>query len=460
MRQGRRLPRGVPEGGLGRPCCHSIQGSARGVHGWGGTKTKLYGKYIVLGKNGEPLLYVKLQKALYGLLQSALMFYKKLVEDLTANGFKLNPATATKASPAADHLSKIWDETGATFLDKDCANTLHHATAQLGFLRARSRPDIDPAEAFLKTRVHKPDEYILKWWVDTLHCIHEDCKGLRGSSCHWAGEQAASWKQKIDVRSSTEDELVGLDDALPLILWLPPPNYLTPPGISDMAVPGLARLSPNSVQPTSTDLPVAPSLPLRRIVPLLIKPRRRPTNPYPHRPVPPLPYCDGAGPLNATDDAPEQTCQGLPADAGRSARDETKSEPSRSLTRLAWLLVGLRRGESVNGEAASESGDRRRRGWNAYAGLDVALTEGMNGMSFYVFYQALRFAPTSTPSEDVREASPVAKAGVSSACLEEIMRVTHAVDDPAMPNWRCGRVGKPPAFGRGKERHFLETALT
>ena len=52
---------------------------------------KLYRKYIILGKNGEPLLYVKLQKALYGLLQSALLFYKKLVEDLTADGFELNP---------------------------------------------------------------------------------------------------------------------------------------------------------------------------------------------------------------------------------------------------------------------------------------------------------------------------------------------------------------------------------
>ena len=34
----------------------------------------LYIKYIVGGENGEPVLYVKLLKALYGLLKSALFF--------------------------------------------------------------------------------------------------------------------------------------------------------------------------------------------------------------------------------------------------------------------------------------------------------------------------------------------------------------------------------------------------
>ncbi len=32
-----------------------------------------------------------MQKAMYGLLRSALLFYWKLVEDLESNGFKLNP---------------------------------------------------------------------------------------------------------------------------------------------------------------------------------------------------------------------------------------------------------------------------------------------------------------------------------------------------------------------------------
>ena len=40
---------------------------------------------------GEPLLYVKLSKALYGLLQSALLYYKQLVKELKVYGFVINP---------------------------------------------------------------------------------------------------------------------------------------------------------------------------------------------------------------------------------------------------------------------------------------------------------------------------------------------------------------------------------
>ena len=39
---------------------------------------KIYRKHIITSSKGEPMLYVKLSKVLYGLLQSALLFYKKL----------------------------------------------------------------------------------------------------------------------------------------------------------------------------------------------------------------------------------------------------------------------------------------------------------------------------------------------------------------------------------------------
>ncbi len=45
----------------------------------------------ITNSKGEPMLYVKLDKALYGLLKSALLFYKKLVTELESLGFKLNP---------------------------------------------------------------------------------------------------------------------------------------------------------------------------------------------------------------------------------------------------------------------------------------------------------------------------------------------------------------------------------
>jgi hypothetical protein len=42
-------------------------------------------------RKGAAILYLKMQKAIYGLLRSALLFYKKLVTDLESIGFKLNP---------------------------------------------------------------------------------------------------------------------------------------------------------------------------------------------------------------------------------------------------------------------------------------------------------------------------------------------------------------------------------
>ena len=40
---------------------------------------------------GEAILYVKMSKALYGMLKSALWFYKKLKKDLEAYWFLINP---------------------------------------------------------------------------------------------------------------------------------------------------------------------------------------------------------------------------------------------------------------------------------------------------------------------------------------------------------------------------------
>eukprot|EP00804_Cyclotella_cryptica_P016577 CCRYP_020528-RE/>CCRYP_020528-RE protein AED:0.38 eAED:0.38 QI:0/-1/0/1/-1/1/1/0/519 len=52
---------------------------------------QVYRKYITTDAKGEPVLFVKLQKALYGMLKSALLFYKKLLADLVAKGFTVNP---------------------------------------------------------------------------------------------------------------------------------------------------------------------------------------------------------------------------------------------------------------------------------------------------------------------------------------------------------------------------------
>ena len=49
-----------------------------------------YQDYVVIESN-TPVLYVHLTKALYGMLVSAMLFYKKLKQDLLNYGFKINP---------------------------------------------------------------------------------------------------------------------------------------------------------------------------------------------------------------------------------------------------------------------------------------------------------------------------------------------------------------------------------
>jgi hypothetical protein len=60
-----------------------------------------------------------------------------------------------------------------------------------------------------------------KWQVDASHGTHVDCKGQTGAALTLGTGAAISFsrKQKVNTRSSTETELVGVDDAMPSILW-------------------------------------------------------------------------------------------------------------------------------------------------------------------------------------------------------------------------------------------------
>lgn len=52
---------------------------------------QIYRKYVTVDRKGMPILYVKLQKALYGLMQASLLFYRKLRKELEDYGFEINP---------------------------------------------------------------------------------------------------------------------------------------------------------------------------------------------------------------------------------------------------------------------------------------------------------------------------------------------------------------------------------
>jgi hypothetical protein len=291
----------------------------------------LYRKYITVDKKGIVILYVKMQKARYGLL--------KLVADLESDGFVLNPydpcvankivdgkqmtacwhvddlkvlhcdlaqitifgewistkygmavgthrgkvhdhlgmifnflakekvmvtmmeyiktilnefpeeIMGTKTSPAAGHLFMVRDPSLAKLLLEEQAMAFQQATAQLLFLSARACQDIQPATAFLTMRVRSPDKddwgkvkrvlsylkgtihmplilsadslMLSRWWVDAAYTIHDDCRGHTGAGMSFGQGMTLSysWKQKINTKSLTEAELVGVDDALGYILW-------------------------------------------------------------------------------------------------------------------------------------------------------------------------------------------------------------------------------------------------
>ena len=52
---------------------------------------QIYQQYITTSSKGEPMLHVRLSKALYVFLKSALLFYRKLCTELEDFGFAVNP---------------------------------------------------------------------------------------------------------------------------------------------------------------------------------------------------------------------------------------------------------------------------------------------------------------------------------------------------------------------------------
>jgi len=57
--------------------------------------------------------------------------------------------------------------------------------------------------------------------VDTSHAVHPNMRSHTGGimTLGSGGVYAVSAKQKLNTRSSTESELVGLHDVMPQILW-------------------------------------------------------------------------------------------------------------------------------------------------------------------------------------------------------------------------------------------------
>jgi hypothetical protein len=72
---------------------------------------QVYRKYVSVDKKWKKLLYVKLQKVLYGLMRASLLFYRKLQKEFKAYGLQVNPynpCVANMETKSRKQLTVIW----------------------------------------------------------------------------------------------------------------------------------------------------------------------------------------------------------------------------------------------------------------------------------------------------------------------------------------------------------------
>ncbi len=75
------------------------------------TAPQVYRKYVTVDRKGTKILYVKLQKALYGLMRLSLLFYRMLWKELEEYGFIVNPynpCVANMITKKGDQLTVVW----------------------------------------------------------------------------------------------------------------------------------------------------------------------------------------------------------------------------------------------------------------------------------------------------------------------------------------------------------------
>eukprot|EP00978_Attheya_sp_CCMP212_P015133 scaffold38933_cov32-Attheya_sp.AAC.1 len=62
---------------------------------------------------------------------------------------------------------------------------------------------------------------IIKWWVDASYAVHPDMRSHTGATMTLGKGSiySTSTRQKLNTKSSTEAELVGVSDAMSQILW-------------------------------------------------------------------------------------------------------------------------------------------------------------------------------------------------------------------------------------------------
>ena len=151
-------------------------------------------------------------------------------------------------SPANKNLFTTYDGISEE-LNEERSEIFHSVVAKILFIMKRGRPDVETTVSYLMTRVSKSN--LKDWeklkrclgflkktfndlrtigadslrdlhvWVDASHAIHENMRGHTGGTMSMGigTLHNKSSKQKLNTRSTTESELVGVSEYLPYDLW-------------------------------------------------------------------------------------------------------------------------------------------------------------------------------------------------------------------------------------------------
>jgi len=156
------------------------------------------------------------------------------------------------ATPASTNLFSV--DKRSPKLSQHEAETLHSFVLKSLFLRERGRPDVLQPAAHLCTCTKEPTRFnwdklvqlmkflkqtpddqltlksdgshILIWSVGSSFAVHEDFRSHTGGAL-MMGRGAitdVSAKQKVNASSSTEAKVVGVNDVMGPILWMPLPR--------------------------------------------------------------------------------------------------------------------------------------------------------------------------------------------------------------------------------------------
>jgi hypothetical protein len=127
--------------------------------------------------------------------------------------------------------------------------SFHNLAAKRLYVSKRARPDVSTAIAFLTTSIRAPDindwrklshlmEYLrvdrvcplilskngsggLMCYVDAFFAVHPNMHSHTGGelTMNRGFPIVSSTKQKLNTNSSTESELAGVDNMMPIIVW-------------------------------------------------------------------------------------------------------------------------------------------------------------------------------------------------------------------------------------------------